>query len=144
MGEENGNGLTFEHLTGFVDYFINFPKVEAAWTVIGSIFFLTNFISFFPQTIELVEARSSYGIEPLAVFCQSLGHFLCLINILCFKTLDFVGYFQYPTMRAFPRILAFMNIFFQWAMFLPVIFLSFILHDREPREKRGLDTIKVD
>ncbi|KAK8882187.1 hypothetical protein M9Y10_044827 [Tritrichomonas musculus] len=142
--DEFGNGISYEYLTGLTDYYFRFPKVEIYWQIIGLVFFLTNFFSFIPQTVELVESRSAFGIEPLATFCQSLGHFLQFLNLVCFKCLDFVGFFQYPNKSAFPRILTYFNLFFQWMMFLPTPFQTFIYHDREPRESRKQNVIRAD
>jgi uncharacterized protein with PQ loop repeat len=132
MAEED-RGVSFEYAVGFIDWGCMFPSVPVLWQIIGSIFFLVVFISFLPQTRELVDARSSYGIESVAIFCQSLGHFLLVINLFCFHTYDFVGFFQYPTIQAFPRILTFFNLFFQWILFLPIVYHLFIYHDREIR-----------
>ena len=142
--DDFGHGISFEHLAGFTDFSYRFPKVETFWQIIGAIFFLVNFFSFIPQTIELVTSRSSFGIEPLAIFFQSLGHFLLVVNLMCFKCLDFVGFFQYPTVKALPRVLTFCNMFFQWIMFLPTIFQAMIYHDREPRESRPPPVIRSD
>lgn len=144
MGGDNGHGVTFERSVGFVDRIHCFPRVEVVWQIVGTVFFLVTFCSFIPQTAELVKSRSSFGIESLAILCQSLGHFLQLVNLLCFKAWDFVGFFQYPTWEAFPRILTFFNLFFQWVMFLPTIYQAFMYHDREVRETRGKDDIKLD
>ena len=144
MSEDNGHGVTFELSAGFVDSLHCCPTVEPVWQIIGSIFFLVTFISFVPQTVELVQARSSFGIEPLAIFCQSLGHWLLVVNISCFRALDFVGFFQYPTVRAFPRMLIFMSLFFQWMMFVPTIYQAYIYHDREERPARDRRAIWLE
>ncbi|OHT09264.1 PQ loop repeat family protein [Tritrichomonas foetus] len=142
--DEFGHGISYEFLTGLIDYKFRFPKVEMFWQIIGLVFFLVNFFSFIPQTTELVTSRSAFGIEPLATFCQSLGHYLLVINLLCFKCLDFVGFFQYPDASAFPRLLTFSNMFFMWIMFLPTIFQTVIYHDREYRETRPQPVIRAD
>ncbi|OHT14312.1 PQ loop repeat family protein [Tritrichomonas foetus] len=144
MSEEFGHGITFELVTGFLDYNWRFPKVNTFWLIIGVIFFVVSFVSFLPQPFELVTARSSFGIEPVAIFCQSLGHFLLMVNLLCFKCFDFCGFLQYPNVKAIPRVLTFCNMFFQWILFLPTIFLSMIYHDREYRESRKKDKIRID
>jgi uncharacterized protein with PQ loop repeat len=133
MSEDEGTGVDFEYAVGFIDWAHCFPSVGVMWQVVGSIFFLIVFISFLPQTTELVTSRSSYGIESIAIFCQSLGHFLLVVNLLCFHSYDFVAFFQYPTMQAFPRIITFFNLFFQWILFLPTVYQLFIYHDREHR-----------
>jgi uncharacterized protein with PQ loop repeat len=133
MGEEEGTGVSFEYAVGFIDWASSFPSVPVLWQVIGFLFFLVVFVSFLPQTTELVTARSSYGIESVAIFCQSLGHFLLVANLLCFHSYDFVAFFQYPTAKALPRIITFFNLFFQWILFLPTVYQLFIYHDREQR-----------
>jgi uncharacterized protein with PQ loop repeat len=145
MADED-RGVSFEYAVGFIDWGCMFPSVYVLWQVIGTIFFLVVFVSFLPQTRELVDARSSYGIESIAIFCQSLGHFLLVINLFCFHTYDFVGFFQYPTMQAFPRILTFFNLFFQWILFLPIVYHLFIYHDREirPGVDRDQKAIKLE
>jgi uncharacterized protein with PQ loop repeat len=138
------NGITFEYVAGFVDWGRCFPHVDIIWQVIGSIFFMIVFISFLPQTTELVTSRSSFGIESVAIFCQSLGHFLLVVNLLCFHTYDFIGFFQYPTMQAFPRIITFFNLFFQWILFLPTVYQLALYHDREVRPTREDRQIRLE
>jgi uncharacterized protein with PQ loop repeat len=133
MSEDEGTGVDFEYAVGFIDWGRCFSSVGVMWQVIGSIFFVVVFVSFLPQTTELVTARSSYGIESIAIFCQSLGHFLLVVNLFCFHAYDFVAFFQYPTIQAFPRIITFFNLFFQWILFLPTVYQLFIYHDREKR-----------
>jgi uncharacterized protein with PQ loop repeat len=137
-------GVTFERAVGFIDWAHCFPGVPVMWQVIGTLFFTVVFISFLPQTTELVTSRSSFGIESIAIFCQSLGHFLLVVNLLSFHAYDFVGFFQYPTMRAFPRIITFFNLFFQWILFLPTVLQLSIYHDREIREARGQEQIRSE
>jgi uncharacterized protein with PQ loop repeat len=145
MGEGGDElGVIFEHAVGFIDWAHCFPPVPVIWQVIGTLFFTVVFISFLPQTTELVTSRSSFGIESIAIFCQSLGHFLLVVNILSFHAYDFIGFFQYPTMRAFPRIITFFNLFFQWILFLPTVLQLFIYHDREIREARGQQQIRLE
>lgn len=143
-GDEFGHGITWELITGFTDFRYRYPKVEIYWQVIGLIFWLVNFGSFLPQTVELVTSRSSYGLEPIATFFQSLGHFLLVINLFCFKSFDFVGFFQYHDPTAFPRVLTFCNMFFQWILLLPTVYQLMIYHDREIRQSRGSDLIRRD
>lgn len=142
--DDAGNGVTFESCAGFIDSFHCFPRVEPVWQIVGSVFFVVTFFSFLPQTVELVTARSSFGVEPLAFFCQSMGHFLLVVNILSFRTFDFVGFFQYPSLTAFPRVLSFFNIFFQWILFIPSLYQGFLYHDREVRETRGTKEIRLE
>jgi uncharacterized protein with PQ loop repeat len=144
MSEDDGHGITFEYAVGFIDWISVFPPVKVIWQVIGSIFFLVVFISFLPQTTELVTSRSSFGIESVAIFCQSLGHFLLVINLLCFHTYDFIGFFQYPTLQAFPRIITFFNLFFQWILFLPTVYQLSIYHDIELREARDAKQVRIE
>ena len=143
-GGDMGHGITYEHPTGDLDYAWRFPDVETFWLIIGSIFFVISFISFLPQTAELVMSRSSYGIEPLAIFCQSIGHFLLIVNLLCFKCFDFPGFIQYHGAQIFARALTFANLFFPWILLLPTIFQCFIYHDREYRESRKQHEIRID
>jgi uncharacterized protein with PQ loop repeat len=105
---------------------------------------LVVFFSFMPQTTELVTSRSSFGIESVAIFCQSLGHFLLVVNLLCFHTYDFVGFFRYATMQAFPRIITFFNLFFQWILFLPTVYQLALYHDRELRPARDGAQIRLE
>jgi uncharacterized protein with PQ loop repeat len=147
MSEDAAEGLnevTWQYAVGFIDWGLCFPHVGIVWQVVGSIFCLVVFISFIPQTTELVTSRTSFGIESIAIFCQSLGHFLMLVNLCCFHAYDFVGIFQYPTMQAFPRIITFCNLFFQWVMFLPTVYQLFIYHDREVRDSRGAAAIRLE
>jgi uncharacterized protein with PQ loop repeat len=141
---DEGLVVEWEYAIGFIDWSACFPPTSVIWQVVGSFFFLVVFISFIPQTTELVVSRSSFGIESIAIFCQSLGHFLMLVNLCCFHSYDFVGIFQYPTMRAYPRIITFCNLFFQWIMFLPTVYQLFIYHDREVRASRGTGPIRVE
>jgi uncharacterized protein with PQ loop repeat len=137
-------GVTFEYASGFVDWAHCFPAVPVIWQVIGTLFFMVVFISFLPQTTELVTSRSSFGIESIAIFCQSLGHFLLVVNLISFHAYDFIGFFQYPTMKAFPRIITFFNLFFQWILFVPTVYQLFLYHDREVRDTRGDSQIRLE
>ena len=136
--------LTYQFCSGFIDQAYRFQYVEPVWQVMGSLFFLVTFFSFVPQTAELVTARSSFGIESISIFCESLAHFLLVVNVVSLNAWDFVGYFQYPHYSAFPRMLTFMNLFFQWAMFVPTIYQAFIFHDREHRPGRDRREVTVE
>ena len=136
--------LTYQFCAGFIDQVYRFQYVEPIWQIMGSMFFLVTFFSFIPQTAELVAARSSFGIESISIFCESLAHFLLVVNVISLNAWDFVGYFQYPHYSAFPRMLTFMNLFFQWAMFIPTIYQAFIFHDRHPRPGRDRRETRVE
>lgn len=142
--EDYGYGISYQYLTGFVDYSWRFSQVEPIWLVIGSIFFTVSFISYIPQPVEIIKARSSYGIEPLSSFCSNWGEFLVFVNLICFRSLDFVGLLQYHYFTCFPRILTFFNLFFAWIMNQTETFQLFIFHDREYRESRNQKLIRKD
>lgn len=130
--------------TGFVDYKFCFPKVESFWAVVGMVFFFVNFVSYFPQNAELITARSSYGLDPLSVFFQSLTHFFLVLNIICLKSTDFIGINQYNLFSVFPRFITFFNLMSQWILFLPVVYLTLSYHDREIRTNRKQDSIEKE
>lgn len=142
--EDFGYGISYQYLTGFVDYSWRFTHVDTIWLVIGSIFFTVSFISYLPQPAEIVKAKSAYGIAPLSSFCCLWGYFLVFVNLLCFKSLDFVGFLQYHSPACFPRILSLFNLFFAWIMNQTETFQLFIFHDREYRESRNQKMIRED
>lgn len=98
----------------------------------------------FPQIIELIQNKSSYGISGLSVFGQVIGPYLTLYNLVCLKFGDFCGLLQYPITKTFPRFLTIINFLLQSLFFTPVIFLVLIYHDKIVRPERTSSDVKKD
>ena len=56
--EDFGYGISYQYLTGFVDYSWRFTNVDTFWLVIGSIFFTISFIS--PLMTKIIGLFLSY------------------------------------------------------------------------------------
>ena len=134
----------FADLHGFVDYNCLFPGQATMWTIVGSVFLIVTLVSYLPQTIQIIKDRSSYGLSGAAVLSQALGLWFLAYNVICLKSYDFVGMFQYQSIKTFARLLTFINLFLQWAFYLPVPLLTFIFHDRKPRESRKEEIINKE
>ena len=114
------------------------------WTIVGSVFLIVTLVSYLPQTIQIIKDRSSYGISGAYVLAQALGLWFLAYNVICLKSYDFVGMFQYQSVKTFARLLTFVNLFLQWAFYLPAPLLTFIFHDRKPRESRKENMIRKE
>ena len=135
---------TYLDFHGFVDWHGLFPGQLIMWTVVGTVFLGVTLISYLPQTIQIIKDRSSYGLSGSAVLSQALGLWFLAYNVICLKPIDFVGMFQYRTLKTYARLLTFANLFLQWLFYLPVPLLTFIFHDRNKRESRGEEAINKD
>ena len=134
----------FADLHGFVDYNCLFPGQATMWTIVGSVFLIVTLISYLPQTVQIVKDRSSYGVNGTYVLAQALGLWFLAYNVICLKSYDFVGMFQYQTIKTFARLLTFFNLVLQWFFYLPSPLLTFIFHDRKPRDARPDNIIRKE
>ena len=135
---------TYLNLHGFVDWHALFPHQMPLWTIVGTVFLLVTLISYLPQTIQIIKDRSSFGLSGPAVLSQSLGLWFLAYNVICLKSSDFAGLFQYKNVSTYARFLTFINLFLQWVFYLPVPLLTFIFHDRNERKSRGQDIIRKE
>lgn len=133
--------------TGFMDYRNSFPETKQAWTIIGTIFYIIGFIAYLPETFELVTSKTNYGLSLLFTFGNSIGQWLLVINFLCLNYDEFLGFFTNDFKTCYPALLVFIELFTQWFLFLPCVYLTLHLDDREhiselPKNKRLLHKIE--
>ena len=117
--------------SGFYDYRNSFADVNIIFTVIGTIVCLVNSLAFLPESYELLHNRSNYGLSSMFVYGNSIGQFLLIVNFLCLNYDEFSGIFHYGFNVTFSSLLTFFSLFGQWFAFLPVVFLTLVLDDRE-------------
>ena len=119
------------NFAGFADYFAALQGDEKIWTIIGTIFYVISFISFIPETVELFQQGTNYGLSLWFAFGNSVGQWLLVVNFLCLNYQQFLGFFGYSLSKSFPALLVFLDLFTQWILFLPCIYLTMIVDDRE-------------
>ena len=122
------------NFSGFVDYFAALEGDALVWTIVGTVFYVVAFISFIPETVELFVQGTNYGLSLLFAFGNSVGQWLLVINFLCLNYGEFLGFFGYSFGTSFPALLVFLDLFTQWILFLPCIYLTMIVDDREHEE----------
>jgi uncharacterized protein with PQ loop repeat len=108
-----------------------FEQDELIWTIIGTIFYIIAFISFIPETMELMVQGTNYGLSLWFAFGNSVGQWLLVVNFLCLNYTEFLGFFGYNFGTSYPALLVFLDLFTQWILFLPCIYLTMIVDDRE-------------
>lgn len=122
-------------LAGFTDtkdiFYVPPAEDKPIFTVMGTIFFIIAACSFVPETLEMLEQRTSYGLSFFFVFGNSLGQWLLVVNFLCLNWREFVGFMGYPFKTTYPFLLVFFELFCPWILFLPCTYLTFIYADRE-------------
>ena len=123
-------GPEFRLLIGFLDYHFAFPIVRVLWTIIGTIFFLINFGSYIPEIMLMIRNKSNEGISMLFCICNSTNQALLLLNVISLNFAEGIGIFQYPITYTFAALITFLTLFFQWLLFLPVVYLNFIYNDQ--------------
>ena len=121
----------FTYSSGFMDYRFGYTDVKLIFTIIGTIVCLVNSLAFIPETYELVSNRTNFGLSSSFVYGNSIGQFLLIINFLCLNSEEFCGIFSYNFHVTFSSLLTFFTLFGQWILFLPVVFLTLNLDDRE-------------
>ncbi|EAY18262.1 hypothetical protein TVAG_253740 [Trichomonas vaginalis G3] len=121
--------------TGFMDYkeifYVPPSEDKPIYTVIGTIFFVIAACSFIPETMEMIQQRTSYGLSFFFVWGNSWGQFLLVVNFLCLNYTEFLGFLGYSFKITYPFLLVFFELFCQWILFLPCPYLTFIYADRE-------------
>jgi len=120
-------------LHGFVDYSYCFPAIPAEWVISGFIFLIAAIIAYFPQTLELLQQKTSYGLSAISVYGQTVMQFFSIMNVIHLMGYDFVGILQYPLSYTYKEYITFLIMLFQWVEYAPVVFLSMMYHDREKR-----------
>ena len=138
MGETE---RTYVSYAGLVDYKFFYPAPIVYWTVIGTVLLIATMVSYCPQPIKIIKAKSSFGLAAFSVFSQAACLWLMCFNVLCLKFSDFVGLFQHLDFYTYARLLTFLNVFAQWMMYSPVPYLIMIMHDK--RVIPGRDKIAV-
>ena len=125
-------GVDFHaYYVGIIDYCKAFADIEFTWTLIGTLFYIIGLIAFLPETIELIQNGTNYGLSLAFAFGNSLGQWLLVINFLCLNYQEFLGFFNYEFAVSYPSFLVFLDLFTQWILFLPCIYLTMIYEDRE-------------
>jgi hypothetical protein len=127
---------------GFVDYSACFPDQEVIWSVVGFLIIVGSWISVCPQYYIIVQSRSSFGLDALALTGMVFGQFVLVANVLCLGTPDFIGWLQLPFATVIGRSLTFFTAASNWLGFLPISFLALIFFDITPRELRSASQIK--
>ena len=120
--------------SGFFDYRNSFADVPMMFTIVGVIVFVVNSLAFLPESYELISNRTNYGLSSLFIFGNSIGQFLLIINFMCLNYTEFCGIFNHPFKVSLPSLVTFFSLFGQWFCFLPCVFLTIVLDDREHME----------
>ena len=144
---ENDYGYAYS-MSGFVDFTNCFGEYDILWTITGFCICLGTIISYQPQDIAIISARSNYGINPFMTFVTNIGQGLVFFNILALHASDFIGLFQRKSddsqhnFKIMATFLTFINMTLDWYTYKFVFLLNFIFIDKEPRIKRNQKEIK--
>jgi hypothetical protein len=142
MNSDSGWPTSF---AGFLDYSICYPASQSIlWQLVGWGLLCGTLASVTPQIRLLIYSRSSFGLNPFAIFLTSFAQVIMAVNVLCLRTADFVGILQYPLSHTIPRLQTFINYLALWVTFLPVPLLNMIFFDESPRIVRSADRIHTE
>ena len=129
-------------LQGFIDYDYCFDSVPILWIVIGLVFLVISFIAYMPQTLELLDQKTSYGLSTISVYGQTTMQFFQIMNVIHLMAYDYVGLLQHNFGHTFKNYITFLSLFTQWIEYIPVVFLSMMFHDREERSLKDEKAFK--
>ena len=135
-------GLSYQLFVGFIDYHFSFPIVPLILTLIGTMFFLINFGSYIPEIFLVIKNKSNEGISMLFCICNSTNQCLLLLNVLSLNFHEFAGIFQYSILQTFAALITILTLFFQWFLFLPVVYLNFVFNDQTSIQKEPMSEKK--
>lgn len=118
----------------FPDYSRNFIQTETFWLIVGLCITFGTIISVIPQIIIILKKKSSLGLSEITIFLTSIGQFILVINVLCFDTNAFAGFFQFRFSWTFSTYLTFLNLFLLWLCYFFIVFLKIIfISEKENR-----------
>lgn len=116
---------------GFADYSRFYPVAAFSWMLLGTGLMIGTSISVIPQILLLIKNKSSYGLNPVTLFTVHMNQVIILINIISLNIPDFVGLPQAtPWYLPYSRLLTIGNALMLWLFYMPIIFCSFILYDK--------------
>ena len=128
---------------GFIDYTSFFPVSDVIWIILGTALMLGTCISVIPQIYVIIKNKSSYGLNPIAIFFTNINQFIIIVNIVCLHPTDFMGLPSIdPWYKPLSRLLTFGNAIALYSFYLPIVFLLPIFFDKAFRHKRQENQIK--
>lgn len=137
-------------LNGFVDFSSRFGDFDVVWTITGFFIMAGTLISYQPQNIAILYARSNFGINAFMTFITNIGQGLVFFNIIALHAADFIGLFQRcpddpkHSIKVIATFLTVINMSLDWYTYKFVFILNFIFVDICPRKKRNSKKITID
>lgn len=135
-------------MSGFVDFSKCFGDFDVVWTITGFFIMVGTLISYQPQNISILYARSSFGINSFMTFITNIGQGLVFFNIIALHARDFIGLFQRNpvdpkhSIKVVATFLTVINMSLDWYTYKFVFILNFIFIDICPRQRRDINKIK--
>lgn len=129
---------------GFIDYSNCYHPVAIPWLLVGIGVSIGTVVSVIPQLQKFVQKRSNYGMNTLTICLISYGQIINFVNYFCLHSADFVGIVTCPFTMYAPRLVTFLNLFLLWYMYLGNVYLNFIYFDKQPRENRTMNFIRIE
>ena len=145
MEDELGNKYS---LSGFVDFSKCFGDFDVVWTITGFFIMVGTLISYQPQNVAILYARSNFGINAFMTFITNIGQGLVFFNIIALHAADFIGLFQRSpvdpkhSIKVIATFLTVVNMSLDWYTYKFVFILNFIFIDLCPRQRRNSNKIK--
>ena len=133
------------YFAGFIDYTSFYPISSVIWIILGTCLMIGTSVSVIPQIWLIIKNKSSYGLNPIAIFFTNINQFIIITNIVCLHPADFMGLPSIsPWYKPFSRLLTFGNAIALWSFYLPIVYLLLVFFDKTFREKRQEHQIKRD